>query len=130
MSKFILPLAACLFLSSTPALAGDRHSEDWYNRLWCGLNDGAKAEVVLPDQSRADCVTADHVIETKFARDCKHGVGQALHYLVELRKTMPEIQGGVLLIIETPEDEKYYRACERLVSAVTPRLHLWTLRVK
>jgi len=121
----VLLVFVFLWLASGTAFAGTLHSEDWYNRLWCGLQENGRAEEVLVDRSRADCVTGQYVIETKFAPDFKHAIGQALHYSVVTGK-----QAGILLIIETPEHEKYYKALMRDLAGITPAIRVWTLRVK
>ena len=47
------------------ALAKRDHKEKDYQAQWCTEHKG-RQEVVLPDRTRADCVTANHAIEFDF----------------------------------------------------------------
>jgi hypothetical protein len=41
------------------------HPEKWYREQWCAWNKG-QVEVMLPDGTRCDCLTAAHAIEFDF----------------------------------------------------------------
>jgi len=43
-------------------LAKRKYPEKWYQKKWCEEQKG-RVEVVLPDGTRCDCVTATHAIE-------------------------------------------------------------------
>jgi hypothetical protein len=61
-------LAIVLILSTVQnAFAAHLHPEKYYQEKWCYEHNG-QAEVVLPDQTRADCVTSTHVIEFDFGK--------------------------------------------------------------
>jgi hypothetical protein len=54
-----------IFVFSSPLFAIRQHPEKWYQKKWCEEQKG-KVEVVLPDGTRCDCVTATHAIEFDF----------------------------------------------------------------
>lgn len=58
--------------------AGD-HPESWYRDRWCADHQG-RAEVVLSDGSRCDCLTDTQAVEVDFAPKWAESVGQALLY--------------------------------------------------
>jgi hypothetical protein len=93
--------AGMLFLPiviSTP----HSHPELWYQERWCDAHDG-ETEVVLPDKTRCDCVTATHAIEFDFGEKWPESIGQSLYYAMHLEK-IP----GVVLILEEENDRKYW----------------------
>ena len=100
--------AGLLFLpivNSTP----HKNLESWYQERWCDAHDG-EIEVVLPDNTRCDCVTATHAIEFDFGEKWAESIGQSLYYGKELEK-IP----GVVLILEEESDRKYWT---RLTSTI------------
>ena len=124
MLKFPILAAVSLFCVATSAVAGTLHPERWYSDLWCGLNEGARTEVVYEDRSRADCETREYAVETDFAPKYKYAIGQAMHY-----STMSGKKAGILLIIEKPEHEKYYKALMRDLRKKKLYIRVWPLRV-
>ena len=96
---------ACLMIAllySVQASAEREHYESWYQNIWCAANNGL-TEVVLEDLTRCDCVTATHAIEFDFGDNWAEAIGQSLHY-ANLTGKKP----GIVLIIETESDEKYW----------------------
>jgi hypothetical protein len=95
----------CVWLSFTllllPSLAFS-FPEKHYQEQWCA-NQGGQAEVVLADQTRADCITATHAIEFDFGRKWAEAIGQALYYSLQTGK-----RAGVVLILDGPKDRRYW----------------------
>lgn len=87
---------------AVPAVAGHLHPEKFYQIQFCAGR--GEMEVVMDDGTRVDCLTETHAIEVDFARKWYEGVMQALHYARLTGK-----RAAVALIIESPEDEKYFR---------------------
>lgn len=112
MKKIIL----VLFIISLALPAQTKMLEKDYQNLWC--TDGIK-EYVLPDKSRVDCLLADYAIEVEFAHKWKEAVGQSLYYGL-----MTNRQPGILLIMNSPNDEKYLKRLQ----VVTDRYNIkvWT----
>lgn len=78
------------------------HLEKWYQKQWCD-HAGGQVEVVLPDQTRCDCLTTTHAIEFDFGSKWAEAIGQALYYSLQTGK-----KAGIVLILETPADYKYW----------------------
>jgi len=83
-------------------LAKREHPEKWYQKKWCEEQKG-RVEVVLPDGTRCDCVTATHAIEFDFGGGWAEAIGQGLHYSAMTKK-----KAGVVLILETRKDRKFW----------------------
>ncbi len=110
-------LLIMLFL--LPGVAIARVSpERAYQAEWCA-SAGGVAEIVLPDRTRVDCLTATHAVEVDFADKWAEAVGQALYYGHATGKSP-----GILLIMEEQNDERFL---ERLL-VLTKRLGIavWT----
>ena len=67
-----------IFIFQSPVLAKREHPEKWYQEKWCEAQKG-RVEVVLPDGTRCDCVTATHAIEFDFGGGWAEAIGQGLH---------------------------------------------------
>jgi len=66
LSMKLSPLAIVLiFLTAQNSFAAHAHPAKYYQEKWRSEHNG-QAEVVLPDQTRADCVTSTHAIECVF----------------------------------------------------------------
>lgn len=76
--------------------------EKHYQEQWC-QEQGGQAEVVLPDQTRADCITSTHAIEFDFGKKWAEAIGQALYYSLQTGK-----RAGVVLILDGQKDRKYW----------------------
>jgi hypothetical protein len=64
--KLRLGLILFIILVLCPsALSKREHPEKWYQQGWCEAQKG-QVEVVLPDDTRRDCVTEGHAIEFDF----------------------------------------------------------------
>ena len=78
------------------------YPEKYYQNKWCNQNQG-RQEVILPDSTRIDCLTKTYATEFDFAPKWAESIGQSLHYA-----RMTGKKPGIVLIIEKPEDFKYY----------------------
>ena len=78
------------------------YPEKVYQKNWCDANYGIM-EYKLTDDTRVDCLTKDYAVEFDFAPKWAEAIGQSLHY-----SRMTGKKAGINLIIEQPEDFKYY----------------------
>ena len=86
MSRAILGAVFFLLLAVVPPAEAKRaHLERDYQAQWCAEK-GGQAEVVLPDGTRADCLTATHAIEFDFGSKWAEAIGQALFYGLQTGK--------------------------------------------
>lgn len=93
----ICPLAFALILATIQnALPAHTHPEKYYQEKWCSEHNG-QAEVVLPDKTRAGCVTSTHAIEFDFGKKWAESLGQAFYYSLQTGK-----RAGIVLIMEEP----------------------------
>ena len=69
---------------------------------WCLAHDG-EIEVVLPDNTRCDCLTPTHAVEVDFGEKWYEALGQSLYYGLQTGK-----KPGIVLIIEESTDLKYW----------------------
>lgn len=76
--------------------------ERYYQEQWCA-EQGGIIEYRLPDKSRVDCLTATHAAEVEFAPKWKEAIGQSLYYA-----TIAGVRPGIVLIMRTPKDAKYF----------------------
>lgn len=107
--RLLIRLLAVAFTIATasldfppPANAAHLHPEKYYQDKWCVEHNG-QSEVVLPDKTRADCITSTNVIEFDFAPKFYEAIGQALYYSLQTGK-----KAGIVLILERPADRKYW----------------------
>lgn len=114
---FLMVLLAAL-LSVSPAEARRLFKEKVYQRAWCD-SAGGVTEVVLPDRTRADCVTGEYAVEVDFASKWAEAVGQSLYYAIMTGK-----RPGILLIMEESDE----RHLERVrVVAEKLGVRVWTV---
>jgi hypothetical protein len=66
-----------LVLLPVSVWAGHEHPEKWYQRRWCVENRG-ELEVVLPDGTRCDCLTATNAVEFDFGAKWAEAIGTGL----------------------------------------------------
>lgn len=99
-----------LLLCPSMANAAHLHYESWYQERWCNAH-GGEMEVVMPDNTRCDCVTDTHAIEFDFGKKWAESIGQSLYYGLQTGKTP-----GVVLILEKDTDRKYGTGLELLRS--------------
>lgn len=124
-----MPLISLIFLASaltcapiSMAQAEHPHSEKWYQQHWCSEHRG-QAEVVLPDSTRADCITETHAIEFDFGRKWAEAIGQALYYSVQTGK-----RAGIVLILEKEEDYRYWLRLNTTIEHHKLPIDSWMMR--
>ena len=121
--KTIQKVMALLLLLTlfSPVHAGP-HSERWYQTKWCLEQDG-EMEVTLPDRTRCDCITKTHAVEIEFADNKWYqAIGQSLHYALQTNK-----RPGILLIIESPKNRKYWERLNRVIKTYNLPIDVWTI---
>ena len=89
---------ALLFIPATVFAFPEKH----YQEKWCAEH-GGRAEVVLADKTRADCITTTHAVEFDFGKKWAEAIGQALYYSLQTGR-----RAGVVLILVKPGDRKYW----------------------
>ena len=88
-----------------------RHHESYYQERWCERSKGQQ-EFVLPDRTRADCITDTLVVEVDFANKAwSEGIGQVLYYSLVTDK-----QAMLVIICEDPKDLKYI---DRIINIIS-----------
>lgn len=100
--KPVLAIILLLTLTVSTARAAHIKSEKYFQNKWCQEHDG-QAEVILPDKTRADCITTTHAIEFDFGKKWAEAIGQALYYSLQTGK-----RAGIVLILESSIDRKYF----------------------
>ena len=105
-----LYLIAIFFIMLSADFASAKHlyPEKFYQQKWCKDNKGI-LEYKLIDDTRVDCLTKDYAVEFDFAPKWAEAIGQSLHYA-----RMTGKKAGINLIIEEPDDFKYYHKIEPL----------------
>lgn len=98
---------------------GGELSERDYQLTMCEAF-GGQAEVVLRDRTRVDCLTAGYAIEVDFARKWHEAIGQALHYA-----SMTGRRPGIVLILRTESDLRYWRRLQSAIRANDPPIRAW-----
>jgi hypothetical protein len=121
MRKLII-IIICLFPSIV--FAKHLHSEKYYQSLWCAEQQG-KAEQVLSDKTRCDCITDKYAVEVDFAPKWAEAIGQSLHYSIKTGK-----EAGILLIIEKEKDWKYYFRVIDIIKFYNLPITVWTIQPK
>ena len=107
-----------LLLAAT-CFAAHKNTERYYQNIWCAEQSG-QAEVILPDRTRCDCITATHAIEVDFAGKFYEALGQALHYAMFTGK-----KAGIMLIIEQETDFKYLDRLNAIVAHYGLPISVW-----
>ncbi len=100
-------------LPNPSAYSKNLYKESEYQRLWCD-SAGGRAEYVLPDRTRVDCLTDEYAVEVDFARKWAEAIGQALYYATVTGK-----RPAVLLIMERPTDARYLLRLKRVAATTS-----------
>ena len=120
MKRFVL--IVILVLISSLAYAKRLHPEKWYQNKWCSEQKG-RAEFVLPDNTRCDCLTNTHAIEFDFGDKWAEAIGQSLYYSLQTGK-----RAGVVLILEDPKkDYKYWLRLNSTIEYFKLPIDTWTV---
>lgn len=96
-----------------------KYSERWYQESWCGKQKGI-VEYKLVDKTRIDCLTETFAIEVDFAKKWAEAIGQSLHYAL-----MTDKAAGVLLIVESKDDERYLQRIRKVIAFHHLPITLW-----
>lgn len=120
MKKLIIIFSILMILPSL-AYAKRDHPEKWYQQQWCAKQ-GGQAEVVLPDRTRCDCITATHAIELDFGNKWAESIGQALYYSIQTGK-----KAGIVLILEDQKDRKYWIRLNSIIQHFNLPVDTWQI---
>jgi hypothetical protein len=100
--------------------AKNLHPERFYQDRWCAGK--GQSEYILPDQTRCDCLTSSNAVEFDFGKKWYEAVGQALYYSLQTGK-----RGGVALIIEEPDDNKYWLRLNSTIQHFNLPIDTWKI---
>ena len=120
MKKLTL-IIILIFLFPPLLLARREHPERWYQEQWCAAHKG-QVEVVLPDGTRCDCLTATHAIEFDFGNNWAEAIGQSAYYSLQTKK-----KPGVVLILETIKDRKYWIRLNTTIEHFNLPIETWNV---
>ncbi len=98
----------CLIALELSAAAKHDLPEKYYQKIWCDEQKG-EMEHLLPDGTRVDCLTLDYAVEFDFAPKWAESIGQSLYYASKTAR-----RPGIVLIIESKKDFKYYYRIKKL----------------
>lgn len=90
-----MKLFLSLMLLAYSAVVSAKYESD-YQKTYCD-SVGGRMEVVLPNNTRVDCLTEERAIEVDYEHKWAESIGQALHYAM-----WTGTKATVLLIISTP----------------------------
>ena len=107
MGKIILTLLFFIVTSPSQALEKER----FYSDKFCKEMSG-KADYILQDKSRVDCLTETHAFEVDWADGMKvyEAIGQSLYYASQTGK-----KPGILLLIRKDNSEKHIRKVQEVI---------------
>lgn len=112
-------LVGITLLLATNANSERLHPEKYYQEKWC-LEMKGESEVVLPDKTRADCITDTHAIEVDFANKWQEALGQSLWYAMQTGK-----KAGIMLILEQPKDNKFWIRLNTVIETYKLPIQAW-----
>jgi hypothetical protein len=111
--RLLIAAAATVTCFPATATAAHLYKESEYRDAWCK----GQTEVTLYDGSRVDCLTKNYAIEFDFAPKAFEALGQSIHYAL-VTGTDP----AIVLIMEKPNDWRYYRRIKRTAKARNVKL--------
>jgi hypothetical protein len=121
MNRLFAVLSLMLLLTlSSMAQAGTDQLEKVYQHEWCAGK--GQTEVVLPDKTRADCVTATHAIEFDFGKKWAESIGQSLYYSLQTGK-----RAGIVLILQKPSDRKFFIRLNSTIQHFNLPIDTWSV---
>lgn len=103
--------------AAMPAVA----AESDYRDVWCRANSG-KAEHVLDDRTRVDCLTETHAVEVEFAPKWAEAVGQALFYSAKTGK-----RPGILIVLKDQSERRFLERLFRVIAGQCLPIEVWTV---
>lgn len=107
-------------MSANWSQAAHQFLEREYQTKWCRQYGGI-TEYKLKDKTRVDCLTKNYAVEFDFANKWAEAVGQSLYYGL-----MTKHEPAVVLIIEKPEDFRYYYRIKQVANFLN--LKLWYVK--
>ena len=110
-----------IFVFPSLLFAKREHPEKWYQERWC-REQGGQIEVVLPDNTRCDCVTDTHAIEFDFGSGWAEAIGQSSYYSIQTEK-----KAGIVLILENKKDEKYWIRLKTTIEHFNFPIETWAV---
>ena len=117
----ISTLLLTFFLLPSVGYAKHEHNEAWYQQQWCA-DHGGKAEVTLPDGTRADCMTETNAIEFDFGDKWAEAIGQSLYYAFQTNK-----KAGIVLILENAKDRRYWLRLNSVIQHYNLPITTWSV---
>jgi hypothetical protein len=112
-----------ILLLPSLVFAQDRmYTEAQYQQIWCDFNNG-KSEVILPDGTRADCLTTKNVVEVDFANKWYEAIGQSLHYATHFNTK----RAGILLLIENHHDYRHVDRMNHVIEYYKLPIDVWIM---
>ena len=109
-----------VFMLTASLSFGDGKEAD-YQRKWCDDRRG-RAEVVMPNGTRADCVTETHAVEFDFGSKWLESIGQSLNYAEQTGK-----KAGIVLICRRPRDRGRLRSLRNLIRFYQLPVNVWSM---
>lgn len=122
--KTLICFVCAILLPMLAQAASHSKPEKYYQDKWCQEHKG-QAEVVLPDKTRADCITKTHAIEFDFGKKWAEAIGQTLYYSLQTGK-----RAGIVLIIENPADRKYFIRANSTIQHFNLPIDTWEMQGK
>lgn len=116
-------LIACL-MSAAKDYKNQPKKERDYQVEWC-LEHNGRAEVVLKDRTRADCLTKTHAIEFDFAPKWAEAPFQALHYA-----RLTGLKPGIVLICKSSKDRAKLKRLRDNLGFYKINIHVWSIGCK
>lgn len=121
MIRAILATLIFLFITASIVNAKRDHHERQYQDEWCA-DHGGKAEVTLPDGTRADCMTETNAIEFDFADKWAEAIGQSLDYAFQTNK-----KAGIVMILEDVKDRRYWLRLNSVIQHYNLPITTWSV---
>ena len=118
----LLIFAASLIIWSAWIHGSGPSEQDWQT-AWCEGKD--RIEYRLNDGSRIDCLTDNYAIEIDFGRKWAEAIGQSLYY-----GAMSGRQPGIVLIIQAPEECRFFNRLQTTIQKSGLPIHVWTIPVQ
>ena len=117
-----LLILLCLICPSL-LLAKHLNTERVYQLAFAKNLQNAQIEVVAPDGTRCDILTAEFAIEVDFANKWAEAIGQSLNYAMQFNKS-----AGIVLILEIEADYKYYIRLNTIVEHFKLPIKIWLIK--
>ena len=115
-------VTAVLLCLATTVSAARLHPERWYQQRWCSAV-GGKAEHILSDRTRVDCLTRTHAIEFDFGDKRAEAIGQALYYSSQTGR-----KAGIAIIIEKEKARRYLRRLWITIKSHKLQIDVWVVK--